>query len=87
MRKDTDGAGNAHGDGLATTAARDLAAYDALPPRLRAALRASPDNVAAEAVLQAFIEDSGDEDEIALLLERRSGRCAERPPQDRDQKR
>jgi hypothetical protein len=75
MRQTNDAAadgGNAHASGLATTAARDLAAYDALPPRLRALLRRMPDNVAAEAVLQAFIDDSGDENELAALLERRA---------------
>lgn len=71
MWKDSDGAGNAHADGIATTAARDLAAYDSLPPRLRAALRMLPDNIAAEAVLQAYIDDQGDEAEIVRLLERR----------------
>jgi len=69
-------AGNAHRDGLATTAARDLAAYDALPPRLREALRDMPDNLAAEAVLQAYMEDGGDEAELVALLDRRLNRDA-----------
>lgn len=51
----------------------DLAAYDALPPSLRAALRALPANRSAEAVLHALAEDMSEEQLLAALAERSAG--------------
>ena len=50
----------------------DLAAYDALPPSLRAALRTLPANRSAEAVLRALAEDMSEEQLLMMLAERLS---------------
>ncbi len=48
-----------------------MAAYDALPPSLRAALTDAPDNYSAEAVLVAVAEDGlGEAEALALLASR-----------------
>ena len=58
---------------MTTAAARaDLAAYDALPPSLRAALRTLPANRSAEALLQALAEDMSEEQLLTMLAERSS---------------
>ena len=48
----------------------DLAAYDALPPPLRAVQRALPANRSAEAVLHALAEDMSEEQLLTMLAER-----------------
>ena len=66
---------NRHAVGLPTTAKADMAAYDALPSRLRAALIDAPENLSAEAVLTAMEEDGLAETEaLALLSARVDGR-------------
>ena len=56
---------------MSPAAARaDLAAYDALPPSLRAVLRALPANRSAESVLQALAEDMSEEQLLTVLAER-----------------
>ncbi len=66
---------NRHEDGLATTAEADMAAYDALPPGLRAALTAASENYSAEAVLVAVAEDGlAEADALALLAAREDAR-------------
>ena len=66
---------NRHAVGLPTTAEADMAAYDALPPGLRAALTAAPENYSAEAVLAAVAEDGlAEADALALLAARGDGR-------------
>ncbi len=66
---------NRHEAGVATTAEADMAAYDALPPGLRAALTSAPENYSAEAVLVAVAEDGLAEAEaLALLAARDDGR-------------
>ena len=66
---------NRHSAGLPTTAEADMAAYDALPPGVRAALAETPENLSAEAVLVAVEEDGLAETEaLALLAAREDGR-------------
>ena len=66
---------NRHRTGQPTTAKADMAAYDALPPGLRAALNDAPENLSAEAVLVAVEEDGLAETEaLALLAAREEGR-------------
>ena len=66
---------NRHASGLPTTAKADMAAYDALPTRLRAALSDAPENLSAEAVLVAVAEDGLAEAEaLALLADREERR-------------
>ena len=58
-----------------TGAKADMAAYDALPPKLRAALTDAPENYSAEAVLVAVAEDGLEEtDALAFLALREEGR-------------
>jgi len=48
-----------------------MAAYDALPPSLRAALTETPENLSAEAVLTAMAEDGlAEADALAVLVAR-----------------
>ena len=62
---------NRHAVGQPTTAKADMAAYDALSPRLRAALTEAPENLSAEAVLTAVAEDGlAEADALALMMER-----------------
>lgn len=66
---------NRHAVGQPTTAKADMAAYDALPPGLRAALTEASENYSAEAVLTAVAEDGlAEADALALLALRRGGR-------------
>ena len=51
-----------------------MAAYDALPSRLRAALNDAPENLSAEAVLVAVEEDGLAEAEALALLSAREDR-------------
>ena len=52
-----------------------MAAYDALPPKLRAALNDAPENFSAEAVLTAVAEDGlAEADALALLAAREDRR-------------
>ncbi len=64
---------NRHSTGVPTTAAADMAAYDALPPGLRAALTAAAENFSAEAVLAAMAEDGLAEAQALALLAARAG--------------
>ena len=59
---------NRHAAGVATTAAADMAAYDALAPALRARLADMADNYSAEAVLVAAMEDGLAEADLLALL-------------------
>jgi len=62
---------NRHETGQPTTARADMAAYDALPPSLRAALTETPENLSAEAVLTAMAEDGlAEADALAVLVAR-----------------
>ena len=62
---------NRHRRGRQTAAVADMAAYDALPPSLRAALTEAPENLSAEAVLTAVAEDGlGEADALALMTAR-----------------
>ena len=66
---------NRHAVGRPTAAQADMAAYDALPPSLRAVLIGAPENYSAEAVLVAVAEDGlGEADALALLALREEGR-------------
>ena len=66
---------NRHAIGQPTTAKADMAAYDALPPSLRAVLTGAPENLSAEAVLTAVAEDGfAEADALALLAVREEGR-------------
>ncbi len=66
---------NRHRLGQPTTATADMAAYDALPPNLRAALTDAPKNYSAEAVLVAVVEDGlAEADALALLTLREEER-------------
>ena len=65
---------NRHAVGQPTTAKADMAAFDALPPKLRAALTDARENLSAEAVLTAVAEDGLPEaDALALLAVREGG--------------
>ena len=59
---------NRHAVGQPTTAEADMAAYDALPPSLRAALTETPENLSAEAVLTAMVEDGLAEADALVVL-------------------
>ena len=63
-----------HPIGRPTAAEADMAAYDALPSRLRAALNDAPENLSAEAVLVAVEEDGLAEAEALALLSAREDR-------------
>ena len=66
---------NRHRTGRPTTAKADMAAYDALPPKLRAALNDAPENFSADAVLTAVAEDGlAEADALALLAAREDRR-------------
>ena len=56
---------NRHSTGVPTTAAADMAAYDALPP--------AAENFSAEAVLAAMAEDGLAEAQALALLAARAG--------------
>ncbi len=65
---------NRHAVGQPTTAEADMAAYDALPAKLRAALTDAPENLSAEAVLTAVAEDGlAEADALSLLAAREDG--------------
>ncbi len=67
--------GNRHATGQRTTAEADMAAYDALPSGLRAALTEASENYSAEAVLAAVAEDGlAEADALALLAGREEER-------------
>ena len=66
---------NRHASGRPTTAEADMAAYDALPSGLRAALTEASENYSAEAVLTAVAEDGlAEADALALLAGREEER-------------
>ncbi len=66
---------NRHTTGQRTTPEADMAAYDALPSGLRAALTEASQNYSAEAVLTAVAEDGlAEADALALLAGREEER-------------